>query len=144
MIARNEAIDALLAVIHEYQADLDKREAICSKHQKAFHLDYKNALVRSGLYHGKTAADSISVGQITRIKFNVARQYKGEVICDRELQLQDDLKEKINTIRNDYWKTLWETVKPLARPDLRKEDDRLRIENITGEWRKGGQRNAKH
>jgi hypothetical protein len=131
MIARNETIDALLAVIHEYQADLDKREAICPKHhqkcKKAFYLD--------GLYHEKTATDSISVGQITRIKFNVARQYSSEVICDRELQLQDDLKKKINTIWNDHWKTLWETVKPRARPDFRKEDDGPRIANITGEWR---------
>jgi len=36
MIARNETIDALLAVIHEYQADLDQPGAICSKHQKRF------------------------------------------------------------------------------------------------------------
>jgi len=148
MIARNEAIDALLAVIYEYRADLNKRAAICSKHhqkcKKKFHQDYENALTRSGLYHRKTAANSISVGQITRIKFNVARQYNGEVICDRELQLQDDLKEKINTIRNDHWNTLWETVKPQARPDFREGDDRPRIENITGEWRKGDSGTAKH
>lgn len=79
MIARNEAINALLTVIHEYQADLDKREAICSQHhrkcKKAFQLSYKNALIRSGLDYRKTAGDSISVGQITRVKFNVARQY---------------------------------------------------------------------
>ncbi|KUJ18863.1 uncharacterized protein LY89DRAFT_732403 [Mollisia scopiformis] len=139
MIARNEAIDALLAVIHEYQADLDEREAICSKH----HQKCKR-FSKSGLYHQKTAADSISVAQITRTKFNVARQYHGEVIRDRELRLHDEVKEKINTIRNDHWKTPWETVKPLARPDVRKGDNRLRIENITGEWRKGDPSNAKH
>lgn len=131
MTARKEAIDALLAMLHQYQdeADLENREFICSTHHRnckqTSYLAYWNALARSGLHYKRTATDSISVSQLTNIRFSVLRRYNGENLFVEELPLLEDLKAKIHTTANDDWETLWETVIPLPRPDFRKEDDRV-------------------